>query len=56
LIQLLLDNPYRDVVAKIEALTLVEGETEYVSFIKELNELVDRFNKIRSRKTKKDAE
>jgi hypothetical protein len=51
-----IDSVYRDVVAKIEALTLIEGETEYVTFIKELNELVDRFNKIRPRKTKKDAE
>jgi hypothetical protein len=51
-----IDFVYRDVVAKIEALTLVEGETEYVPFIKELNELIDRFDKIPSRKTKKDAE
>ena len=49
-----IDPAYRNIVAKIEALALVEGETEYVPFIRELNELVDRFNKIRSRKTKKD--
>jgi hypothetical protein len=45
---------YRDVIAKIEAFTLVEGETAYTPFIQELNALVERFNKIRSHKTKKD--
>jgi ABC-type transporter Mla subunit MlaD len=51
-----IDPVYRDVTAKIEALTLVEGETEYEPFIRELNELIDRFNKIRSRKTDKDSQ
>jgi hypothetical protein len=50
------DSAYRDMVAKIEALALVEGETEYAPFIKELNELIDRFSKIRSRKTAKEGE
>ena len=49
-----IDPVYRDIVAKIEAFTLVESEAEYVPFIRELNELVDRFNKIRPRKTKKE--
>ncbi|MDR0682946.1 MAG: DUF6261 family protein [Dysgonamonadaceae bacterium] len=51
-----IDPVYRDVIAKVEAFMLVEGETEYVPFIRELNELIDRFSKIRSRKTKKDGE
>jgi hypothetical protein len=49
-----IDPVYRDIVTKIEALTIVEGETAYVPFIKELTELIDRFNKIRSHKTKQD--
>jgi hypothetical protein len=49
------DAAWRDMVAKVEALALVEGETEYAAFIKELNELIDRFNKIRSHKTGKDS-
>jgi hypothetical protein len=49
-----INSVYRGVVAKVEALALVEGETEYTPFIRELNELVDRFNKIRSRKTAKE--
>ncbi|MDR2026153.1 MAG: DUF6261 family protein [Prevotellaceae bacterium] len=48
------DAAYRGVVAKIEALTIVEGETEYVPFIHELNALVEHFNKIRPHKTKKE--
>jgi hypothetical protein len=48
------DAVYRDIVAKIEALTLVEGSTAYAPFVRELNALVERFNKIRSHKTKKD--
>jgi hypothetical protein len=51
-----IDPVYRDIVAKVEALTLIEGEAEYAPFIRELNELVDRFNKIRSRKTAKGDE
>jgi DNA mismatch repair ATPase MutS len=45
------DSVYRDIVAKIEALTLVEGDTAYAPLINELNALVERFNKIRSHKT-----
>jgi hypothetical protein len=44
------DSVYRDIVAKIEALTLVEGDTAYAPLINELNALVERFNKIRSHK------
>jgi hypothetical protein len=51
-----IDSVYREIVAKVEALAIVEGETAYAPFIKELNELVDRFNKIRSHKTRKDDE
>jgi hypothetical protein len=47
------DHAYRDIVAKIEALALVEGETAYEPFISELNALVERFNRIRSHKTEK---
>jgi hypothetical protein len=42
-----IDLVYRDIVAKVEALTLVEGDDAYAPFINELNVLVDRFNKIR---------
>jgi hypothetical protein len=50
------NSVYRDIVAKIEALTLVEGDTAYASFVNELNALIERFNKIRSRKAEKDSE
>jgi hypothetical protein len=50
------DAAYRDMVARVEAQALIEGETEYLPFVKELNELVERFNKIRSHKTTKKDE
>ncbi|MDR2682842.1 MAG: DUF6261 family protein [Dysgonamonadaceae bacterium] len=45
-----IDPVYRDIVARIEALTLVEGDAAYAPFIQELNGLVDRFNQIRPHK------
>jgi hypothetical protein len=38
---------YFDVIARIEALILVEGETEYSDFVNKLNALIDEFNKLR---------
>jgi hypothetical protein len=50
------DAAYRDVVAKIEALALIEGADAYAPVINELNALVERFNKIRARKAGNDSD
>jgi hypothetical protein len=50
------DLVYRDIAAKVEALALVEGDTAYLPFVNELNALIERFSKIRSRNTGKDNE
>jgi hypothetical protein len=48
-----IDPAYRELVKRIEAFSLVEGELEYASFINELNALIERFNHIRPHKTAK---
>jgi hypothetical protein len=48
-----IDVVYRNLIARIEALALVEGEANYVAFVNELNALVERFNRIRPHKTEK---
>jgi hypothetical protein len=37
------DRIYRDIIDRIEALMLINGETEYAPFVKELNVRVERF-------------
>ena len=48
-----IDPVFRDLMKRIEAFSLVEGETPYASFINELNALIERFNHIRPHKTLK---
>jgi hypothetical protein len=48
-----IDPVYRNIVARIEALSLIEGDVAYAPFINELNALVERFNLIRPHKAGK---
>ncbi|MDR2680909.1 MAG: DUF6261 family protein, partial [Tannerella sp.] len=51
-----IDPVYRNFVARIEALSLIEGESDYIAFINELNALVERFNHIRPHQRPADGE
>jgi hypothetical protein len=48
-----IDPVYRNIVARIEALSSVEGDDAYAPFILELNTLVERFNQIRPHRVEK---
>jgi hypothetical protein len=48
-----IDAVYRELIARIEAFILVEGEPEYAAFIRELNTLIDEVKKIRPHHRKK---
>jgi hypothetical protein len=50
------DLVYRDLVARIEALALVEGDAAYAPFVNELNALVERFNHIRPHRAEKNGD
>jgi hypothetical protein len=50
-----IDPVYRNIVAGIEALALVEGAAAYAPFIHELNALVERFSHIRPHRAEKNG-
>lgn len=50
------DPVYRDIVVRIEALSLVEGDDAYAPFVNELNALAERFSRLRAHKTGKNGE
>lgn len=54
-----LDKDYKEIVRLINALLIVEGPENYTDFVKEINQRVDKFNKIiaqRQGRNKKDEE
>ena len=42
-----IDAVYHDIIARIEAFILLEGETEYLVFVRDLNALIEDLHKIR---------
>jgi hypothetical protein len=52
-----IDAVYLDLITRIEAFMLFEGESEYAAFVRELNTLIDEVKKIRPHhRKKKEAE
>ena len=39
-----IDVVYRDIVNRLEALVLIEGETDYAEFVKRINLILDKYN------------
>lgn len=43
-VRIQIDNAYRSIIKRIDALMTINGESDYTAFVRELNERIDRIN------------